>query len=170
MSVVVDKILGLGDDQLASQYIVLFPDGLPGGGDVDSLSLRLDEGFDMPQDEVGTYEIKYRGMTITKTNMSEQTSKEYELVARLDKDWKIYDALRETFEITYNPIKGTALGDTSARFTVEVQALDSQNNVVKTVSFKNSKIKALKPPAFGNEEEGAAKITIGFIYGSMEFS
>jgi len=170
MSVVVDKVLGLGDDQLANQFIVLFPDGLPGGGDVDNLSLRLDESFDMPSEEVGTYEIKYRGMTITKTNMSEQTSKEYELIARLDKDWKIADALRETYEITYNPVKGTALGDTSARFTVEVQALDSQNNVVKTVSFKNSKIKSLKLPTFGHEEEGAAKITIGFIYGSLELN
>jgi hypothetical protein len=168
MSVVVDKILGLGDDQLASQFIVLFPEGLPGGGDVDNLSLRLDESIDPPSEEVGMYNIKYRGMDIPKTNMSEQTSKEIELIARLDGNWEIYKMLRKSFEITYNPVTGTSLGEASSRFLMEVQALNGSNDVVETLSFKNSKIRTLKISNFGHEEETPAKITFGLIYGSME--
>ena len=29
-----DKILGLGDDQLANQYTIIFPDGIGGVGDL----------------------------------------------------------------------------------------------------------------------------------------
>ncbi|MCP4650361.1 MAG: hypothetical protein GY853_09830 [PVC group bacterium] len=170
MSVVIDKILNLGDDQLANQFIVLFPDGLPGGGDVDNLSLRLDEGFDMPSEEVNVYNIKYRGMDIPKTGMAEQTSKEFELIARLDKDWTIWKSLRTAYKYTYNPITGTAMSEADSRFSIEVQALDNNNNIIETVSFKNSKLKTLKGPAFGHEEEGPAKITMSFLYGSMEFS
>lgn len=170
MSVIVDKVLGLGDDQLASQFIVQFPEGLPGGGDTDALSLRLDESVDPPEESVGTYDIKFRGMTIPKTNMQEQTSKEVEFIARLDKNWDMYTALRNTYEITYNPVKGTALGDSSARFLVEVQALDTENNVVKTISFKNSKIKSLKINTFEHSSEDPTKITFSILYGSMEIS
>jgi hypothetical protein len=170
MSVVIDKILGLGADQLANQFVGVFPEGLPGGGDTDALTLRMDESIDPPSEEIGTYEIKYRGMTILKTNMSEATSKEIELVARLDEQWEIWDMLQATRDISYNPVNGTALGDSSARFLFEMQTLDSQGAVTKTVSFKNSKIKSLKLSTFEHSSEEPAKVTIGLIYGSLEFS
>jgi len=163
----VDQILQLGDDQLANSFQLVFPTGIPGAKDSNAIALRMDQAFDPPEESVGEYEIKYMGMTIKKTTRNEATAKEFAIEVRLDQGWQVYDDLRNLYEMTYNPINGTALGDSMTRFPVAVQALDASQSVVKTITFKNSKIKTLKINQFGNEEEGPIRIAVSFIYGTM---
>jgi len=159
-----DNILNLGDDQLANQYIVLFPTGIPGGGNTDTISLRMDQSFDPPEETVNTYDIIFQGLKITKTGMLTETTKEFTIDIRLDQQWKVFDDLNNWFKKVYDPIKGTALPDIMVRTTVVIQYQDGQNKVVKNMRFTGVKIKSLKVGTADHTSGDPIRLTLGFIY------
>lgn len=165
----VDIVLGLGDDQLANSFQLVFPAGVPLANNSDAIALRMDQTFDPPDESVNTYDIKYRGITITKTGRSEATSKEFTIDVRIDQSWEVFKDLKRYYNACYNPVNGTGLGDSLTRFPISVQALDGDQAVAYSINFKNCKIKQMKIGSFGQEEEGPLRVTLSFIYGTMEF-
>ncbi len=164
----VETVLNLGDDAFANKFLFVLPEGLPAGGDSDSVSLRMDQSFDPPEEMVGTYELKMRGATVIKTNANEQTSKELTVDIRVDREWKVFKDLRNTFLMTYDAKKGTALSDLATRFKFAIHALDGEENIITTFMFNFGKIKGLKASTFDNGSDDPVRVTVSLIYGSMD--
>ena len=162
-----DKILGLGDDQLANQYTIIFPDGI-GGGDRKLISLRADQSFDPPEETVNIYDIFYKGYKFTKTGMLQETSKEFTIDIRIDQDWKAYDDMRAWCDMSYNHSNGTAMPEIFARKTVIVQAEDRTQTAVKQIKFKYCKPKSVKIGTFDNSSGDPLRMTVNFIFIEME--
>ena len=164
----VERILALGEDQLAAQYVISFPEGLPNGGNSDNLMLRLDQSFDPPEEMVGDYDIRYRGMLVKKTNMTEATEKSFSVDVRIDQNWEIIKDLQQCKEMTYNALTGTAMSEEETRFTMQINAMDQNNNIVASMQYNYCKVKGLKIGTFDNASEDPLRATITFIYGSYE--
>lgn len=160
----------LADDQLASQFIFQIIDGTPIGKELENISLRMDQTFEVPEEIIGTYEFSFRGMKVPKTNMTEGTTKEFSVEVRNDSGWAIYKALKAYKDKCYDANKGIALSDSATRCTVAVQALDYQGNVKCTWTFKYSKIKQLKAGTFDNGSEDPSRLAMTWLYGKMEVS
>jgi hypothetical protein len=166
----VDLIMGLGDDQMANQFVFSIPTGIPGGGDADAVSLRMEETFPMPTKGPGEYIIVYQGMQIIKTNMTDAMDKHFQITVRCDKSWAVYDDLDNWANNVYNGNNGTALSESATRTTVVVQALDGEKNVQKTFTFKYAKLQTLKASDFSHSDDGPTKLELNFIFGSMDVS
>ena len=164
MSISTDQILALGDDAIANQFSIIFPNGIPGGGDANAISLRCDQTFDPPEDVVNVYEIFRKGFKIPKTGMLQETTKEFTIDIRLDQNWKVYDDLRKWADMSYDHSNGTALPEIMARSTVIIQAEDRTQSSVKTISFKYAKPKSVKIQTFDNQSGDPLRITVIFIY------
>lgn len=163
----VDAILALGEDQLASQFIFTLV-SIPGGGDTNAVSLRMDQSFDPPEEVVNTYNIKFRGMDIPKTNMTDGTTKEFSVDVRIDQSWQVFKDLHAWKNLVYDPNKGTAQSELATRTTAIVQALDGNGQVVYSFTFKNTKIKSIKAGTFENSSDDPLRVTLSFIYGTCE--
>jgi len=163
----VDAIMGLGDDALANTFSIIFPKGIPTGGDDRAISLRCDMQFDPPEDVVNMYEIFHKGYKFPKTGMLQETSKEFQIEIRLDQGWKVYDDLRAWCDASYDHANGTALPEIAARSTVMIQAEDRNHNAVKQISFKYAKPKSIKIQTFDNQSGEPLRVLITFIYVQM---
>jgi len=157
------------DDQMASQYAVIFPEGIPGGVNTDAVTFRMDQSFDPPEDNVATYEIIYRGMKIPKTSMTHDMTKEYNTMVRIDQQWRVHDDLVAWYKRCYDPVNGTALPDGQGltRTTVLVQMYDGQNVVKKTYRFRGSKLKGYKVETLDNQSTDPLRMTLNFIFTDM---
>lgn len=167
MAISTDQILALGDDQIVSQFSIIFPNGIPGGGDANTISLRCDSQFDPPEDAVNVYEIFRKGFKIPKTGMLQETTKEFTIDIRLDQQWKVYDDMRAWADMSYDHSNGTALPESMARSTVIVQAEDRTQSGVKNIIFKYAKPKSVKIQTFDNTSGDPLRITVMFIYAVM---
>jgi hypothetical protein len=170
MAINSDEILSLGDDALANQFSILFPTGIPGGGDSNIISLRCDQTFDPPEDVVNVYEIFRKGFKIPKTGMLQETTKEFTIDIILDQQWKVYDDIRKWCDMSYDHSNGTALPESMARSSVVIQAEDRVQSAVKTIKFKGAKPKSVKIQTFDNQSGDPLRITVIFIYTVMEVS
>lgn len=164
----IDLIMGLGDDQLANQFVVLFPTGIPGGGNSDEVTLRMEEEMPMPDDAVGEYLIEYQGMQILKTSQKETTDKHFEMTVRVDTNWNVYKTLKKWKDMAFDPKTGIAMPEALTRTTLVVQALDGQKSVKKNFTFKYVKLQKIQISGFSHTSEDPTKLTLGFIYGYME--
>lgn len=161
----IDKILQLGDDQMASQFQLIFPNGIPGGGDPDYITYRLDTQFDPPKREVGTYDVWSQGQKVTHTSVTENTTKEFTLPIRLDQGWKAYDALDNWFKLVYDEENGGSRGtNASTRVPMVLQALGVGKVVVKQLTWLGVKIKGLKITAWDQQSNEPSKVEADFIY------
>lgn len=161
------SIMHLGDDQMASQFAVTFPEGIPTGGDKDSITLRMDQSFDPPEDNVATYEIVYRGMKVPKTSMTHDMTKEFNTMVRIDQKWRVHDDLIKWYYQGYDPINGNAMPDLVTRVPVLVQMFDGQNNVKKTYRFRGCKLKGYKVETLDNSSTDPLRMTLNFIFTDM---
>ena len=137
----IDTILNLEDDQLSSQFQVQFPNGIPLGGSGDNIILRMDQSVQVPRESVGSYDFYYKGMKITRPNMTDESEKLLTLNIRLDQQWEVFDDLQNWKRSVYNPITGTRLPLATVSVPVFVQFLDGEGNIIKTAVFNNSVIK-----------------------------
>jgi len=160
----VQTILNLGDDQTVNQYQILFPAGIPGGGDATNLVLRMDTTFAAPAQTMSKYDIFYKGIKIPKTGTVTDTDKSFTIEVRLDQKGDIYKALDGWKTRCYDFSNGTALPDLMTRTTMLVQLTDTQENVMMTWTFTGVKIFELTPPSLDNATGDPARVTIGFIY------
>ena len=164
----IESIVNLGDDQMANQFVMSIPGGIPTGGNDESVSLRMQESFPMPDDGGGEYEIIYQGLKILKPNMSDAMDKHFEIVVRTDQQWKVYNDLKTWKSAVYNNVLGTKLPHALTATTIVVQALDGQKDVVKTFTFNYCWLQKIKAMDFSHTEEGPATVTLTFIFGYME--
>ena len=167
MSVDTANINLLGEDQLATQFIFSLV-SIPGGGNTDAVSMRMNYDFDPPEESVGTYDIMFRGVKLTKTNMTEGTTKEFTIEVRIDQKWQVYKDLHAWKNLVYDPGNGTAQSEAATRTTATVQALNNTGDVMYTFTFLDSKIKSIKAGTFSNSSEDPLTTTLTFVYRKME--
>jgi len=167
MAISSERILGLGDDQILSQYSLIFPEGIPGGGDSESITLRADQSIDLPENSVNTYDIFHKGFKITKTGMLQETTKEISFDVRIDQQWKVVDDYLAWEKMCYDHNNGTALPDSMVRTSLIVQPEDRNQAAVKQILFKGIKPKSSKLPTFDNSSGDPARMTMTFIFTEM---
>jgi len=166
----VERILALGDDQLAARFQLVFPTGIPGGGDSDSIALRMDQPFDPTTITVGEYEIAYKGTKLKKTSMTDGTDKTFTIQVRIDQKWKVFDSLYALSKMTYDPNTGTAYPDAVTRFPIAIQYVDGQNLVVKTWTYNYCKLKEFAVQSNDQGSDDPLRISLTFIWGSFTVS
>jgi hypothetical protein len=164
----VDVVLSLGDDALSNQFKLVFPNGIPGGGNANAIELRMDQSFDIPQQTIYKYDIDFRGSKITKTGKKEETDKTVTFNVRLDSQWIVYDDLNAWFKMTYDPVTNIALPDLLVRTTIEIHALNSAGDSSKVFKMRNSKITDLKIGTFDNTTGDPIRLEVTITYGTLE--
>jgi len=162
-----DQILNLGDDQIQSQFSVEFS-SIPGGGDPVTISLRMDQEFDPPARETGTYEIWYQGQKIVKTSVVDATEKMFTLNFRIDQEWKTYSALSKWYSMVYDEEEGTAQEDAVTRTSFICTAYGPNKTPKFRMKYKKVKIKKLKVGTFNNQEGEPLRAEAEFIYLNYE--
>jgi len=164
----VQQVLNLGDDQTVNQFQIVFPAGIPGGGQDTNIALRMDQQFAPPAQTVNTYDIFHKGIKIPKTGTVTDTDKKFTIEVRLSQDGSIYKDLDNWKSKCYDFTNGTALPDLMARTTMLVQLTDTQENVVQTWTFTGVKIYELTPPTLDNATGDPARVTVGFLYADFQ--
>lgn len=161
----VDYVEGLADDQMVDQFGILFPQGIPGGGNGDLLRLRMDQAFDEPELVAATYEVNFEGIKIPKTG-SEDTTKEFTMSFRIDGNWQVYYALRKWHQLVINNISGSLQGEADTRTTMILNAYGAPNKTIKySKRFNGVKIKSFKVTAWDyNNKAEPSRIEAGFIF------
>jgi hypothetical protein len=159
-----DVIFSRGADQLLSQFEVSFPFGIPTGGSHANVALRVDLGFTIPEQSVGTYDIHKKGLVITKTNTQTTTSKQFALEWTVDQDWTTFVDMKKWADSVYDPINGTALSESEVRAIILVTMLDTQNEVKKKFRFKNCKPINYTLTGLDNSSGDPMRCTMTFIY------
>lgn len=164
----IDKILTLGDDAHLNQWQAVFPDGIPTGGDSESIVLRMDQTFSLPAEVIYKYDINFKGAIIPKTGRKEDTEKTLTVSVRVDQQWQVFDDLRAWLKAVYDPSTNTAMPDLLVRTPIAVQMLDGNNAVVKTLLFTYSKITNIKITDADNSSGDPFRLELSFIYGDLE--
>lgn len=167
MSIVDDSLLAAGADALKSQFEVIFPSGIPGGGNGVAVSLRMDETFDPPEHGVQVYEIFKKGQKIPKPGGAEEVDKMFTVNVRLDQQWRVYDDLKRWMRLVYNEKTGTPGQSNNSRTTVEVVSLDENNIPVKTIQFQGVFISKIKIQEFDNQSADPSKLECTFHFARM---
>ena len=165
----ISRILALGDDALASRAFLIFPNGLPTGGDAVSISLRIDQSFDPPEIVVGEYEIAWKGMKIKKTNNTDATDKTFTIQVRIDQQWKVMDDLMALAKATYDGNTGTSMPDSTTRFPVTILFVDGQDIIKKTWTFEYAKLKGFQIQAIDPASDDPLRCQLTFIYASWKY-
>lgn len=159
------RLLSTGDNQNASKHQVLFPAGIPTGGNTEEITLRMDQAFDPPEQGPNSYEIGWNGLKIPKTGSTDASTKEFTITVRIDSQWIVYDALEAWALKTFNPLDGTFGTESETRAPVHLQALDNTNSVVKTLVFDYAKLMKMKIESFDPLSEEPLRVSLTFIYG-----
>lgn len=160
----INTIIGLGDDQMAGQCNLVFVGGIPGGGDGDRVTLRLDQSIDPPERMVETYEFFFQGEKRVMTSMTDATDKTFTVDVRVDQNWGVIQDLERWLYYTYDFQNGKALPSASVRTTGQLQYFDGQNNIVKSYTYLGLGIKGLKNGTSDMSSPDPLRTTISFIF------
>lgn len=163
----IDVILNLGDDAHLNQFQIVFPNGIPTGGDDSSITLRMDQTFSLPQEIIYKYNIDFKGSIIVKTGRKEDTDKTLTVSVRVDQNWQVYDDLKAWLNAVYDPKTNTAMPDLLTRTPIAVQWLDGNNSIVKTLTYTYCKITELKITDADNSTGDPVRLELSFIYGEL---
>ena len=165
----VSKILAASDDQMASRAFIVFPNGLPTGGDSESIALRIDQSFDIPEIIVSEYEVSWKGMKVKRTGQNDATDKTFQIQVRIDQQWKVMDDLYALSKATYDGNTGTSLPDSVTRFPFAILFVDGQDVVKKTVTFQHAKLKSFTIQSVDPTSEDPLRVQLSFIYASHKY-
>jgi len=106
---IIDDIYNQGDDALLDQFEV---NVAPLSGVIDSTNLKFRiQTFDAPEDSLGNYEIKYKGITVQKFNGDDTTPKTLSFTLRVNKDYSIYKKFKDWIDLIKNPDTGNETAD-----------------------------------------------------------
>ena len=141
---ITDKILQLKDNQMANQFEIFFPSGIPGGGNISELPLRIKGTVSLPDKTITFWERIYKGAKIPFPMTVDETDKTLTLIALIDQNWEVYDALKTYHDLVFNPRDATGLPTSELRTTVGIRMLDRNQTTVKTLLWKGSIIARLK--------------------------
>lgn len=163
----IDQILQLGNDALVNQWQVIFPKGIPGGSNANAIRLRMDQSFTMPQEQISTYEIDFRGAKLIQTAKKEETDKTLTVSVRVDQGWSVYDDLRAWHLLCYNPVTNTASPNALTRIPIVVQNLDENEVAAKSFTFNYCKLTQLKVTDFDQTSAEPVRVELTIIYGYL---
>lgn len=149
----IDNIFALANNQMASQFQLVFPTGIPGSPalDLTDLSIRASTGpFTIPEKSHAMYQLYFRGQQGAFAAPLDETDKTLTLSIVLDDNWIIYDALDDWKEFVYNSDTGAVGSNTATRTTLQCWFYGSSNTsgesrVSKILSYEGVQIKSLKP-------------------------
>jgi len=157
-------ILNLGDDQLSSQAALVFTGGIPGGGNSDILTLRMDQNIDPPEEAVETYDVWCRGIKVPFTSMTQATDKQFQVQIRIDQNWETIKSIETWYHYCYDPKNATALSDSLTRTSATMQYYNGAQEVVKLYQISGLKIKAYKIESSEMSSPDPLRATLTFIY------
>jgi hypothetical protein len=164
-----DLIIQLGDDQHSSQYIINFPNGIPGGGKADLISLRADQSFDPPEEKVGTYEFWFRGLKIVKPSMIDETEKTMTFDVRIDQQWQVHKDLVKWKKMVHDCVNGTAMDFSQISTSLLVKALDGSGIVKRTFRYGGVALVGLKTTQFEHNNADPSRCTLNMIYQTIKY-
>jgi hypothetical protein len=167
----------MGNDQMATQYELSFPNGIP-GTDADTIRnilLRLHGAFTIPNDGVGTYDTWYKGIKSTRPNGVEESTKEFPLEIRVDENWQVYDAFKNWKNRVHNPLGGTVgvvktdISDSSNIATLmKLSALSAYTHQeVKAFYFHYTVLRDIAVSAFDYSSGEPIILTLTFTFAIM---
>lgn len=167
----IQQLIDLQNDQIRSQYRILFPTGIPGGYPVDpmSLTLRQDMNFPWPTREVSTYDVFYQGVKITKTGVLDNTDKKFTLEFRLDENWQIFNTFQAWYKKVFDEQEGLADNEAATRTKLIVQMLGANHQVTKQVTYNGIKIYSLGQDEPEHTSGDPMRVKVGFIYYWADF-
>ena len=167
MGMIESEIIAVGDDAYRSQYEVIFPSGIPGGGNGLRLSLRQKGTFDPPEHGVVTYEVIKKGQKVVKPGGAEEVDKMFMLTIRVDQQWGVYDDLETWSNLVYNKTTGSPGRASQYRTTVLVRNLDENNNPTATFKFTGTFLQKTKVTEFDNESGEPVEMEATFYFVRM---
>jgi hypothetical protein len=167
MGMIEQEVLAVGDDAMKSQYQVVFPSGIPGGGNGLLLSFRQKGTFDPPAHATGMYEVIKKGQKVPFPSASEETDKQFTLTIRLDRLYQVYDALNGWHEVVYNKTTGSNGFSSQYRTTVIVQNLDQGNIPIASFRFSGTYLESLKVSEFDHESGDPMEVECIFKFARM---
>jgi len=141
---ITDKILQLKDNQMANQFEIFFPQGIPGGGDISELALRIKGAVPLPDKTIGMWDRIYKGVKIPFPVTVDETDKSLTLIALIDQTWEVYDALKAYHNMIFNSREATAYPISEVRTIIGIRMLNGQQQAVKTFLFKGAFLTRLK--------------------------
>lgn len=164
----IEYLQALTDDQMANQYNIIFPAGIPGGGDGNLLTLRMDKQIDIPERAVEEYMIEYQGIKVPKTSLKEETTKEITLNFRLDGNWQVYRALNNWFKLVFNESNGSGGSEADTRVPILFNTYGSNKQLTYSMRLNGCKIKKIKTETFDMGSADPARVEAVFIYVDRE--
>lgn len=161
----IDYVESLASDAMSDQFGILFPEGVPGGGNGELLRLRMDQAFDEPQLVAATYDVNFEGLKIPKTG-SEDTDKKFTMSFRVDINWKVYEALKKWHSLVINPINGSQQSEADTRTTMILNGYGPPNkSIVYSKRFNGVKIISFKTTAWDyNQKAEPVRVEAEFIF------
>lgn len=159
---------GLTDDAFANQFEILFPEGIPGGGDSTLLRLRADKEFEMPEDIVAEYTIEYQGIKIPKIAAKEETDKKLNIAFRLDADWVVFSSLQKWRDLVLNGNTGAGGLEKDTRTSMIFNHYKSNKVLAKSMRFNGVKLFSVKGGSFSHESADPVRVECQFIYVSRD--
>lgn len=174
-----DTLIALGDDQIASQFDVIFssvPSAIGTDANTNDLALRMDQPLDLPQRTFGTYEVFYQGMKIVKTSVLDETDKTIQMTFRVDQGWKTYNALNHWYKAVFDENNGQSNNPNSSaeinniQTTMTVYAYGANKVIKEQFVYKGVRIKGLDVNSFDPQSGDPLRVTCTFIYTSSQHS
>jgi len=165
----IEYVTGLSDDAMSNMFGILFPEGIPGGGNAELLRLRMDQAFDEPERIVGKYEVNWEGIRIPKTG-SEETTKEFTLAFRVDINYDVHRAIKNWWNLVLNPDTGAMGLEADTRVSMIHNAYGPPNKTIKySKRYNGVKIASYKPTTWDpNATAEPSRVECGFIYASID--
>lgn len=160
-------IISTFDDQLNSQYEIVFQ-SIPGSSyNTNNISWRHQGSFELPEQTPNTYQVFFKGRSRTKIGGKDDSSKEFSLDFRVDQNWELEKAFRAWQNLTYDTtvIKKGLERDIVTK--IFVRMLDGNDNVVYTKTLHDVKLKSYKISQFDYSSGEPTTLTGNFIYGKI---
>ena len=163
----IDIVHDLGDDQLQSHFNIIFPNGIPTGGNATNIVLRA-KTHTVPDEELSVYDVAFHGQTFQMTGGPVE-SKTFDIVFRVDKNWETYKDLKRWKDYGADPENGSRRPDKDLRTTVIVQPVDIEEGGVevptrKPIIYKRVKLIKLAGIGFDHNTNEPVECTASFIY------
>ena len=168
----IDTVFNAGDDALTYEWQMSFGP-IPYLDVATNFNIRC-QSVDIPPITIGEYSIEYKTDTIVKPNGKNTTAKEFTTEFRVDKYWKLYNALRLWSNSIVSTSGGVATDSLNGVSTIRIPITittgmtDIDGNFVPTGglwSFTGSWPKSVGNPTLDNSsaEPATTSITWGYL-------
>ena len=165
---ILDPVYLLSDDQLANQFEIVFPNGIPGDGDKNAISMRMDQSIQPPSFVSNMYDYYMRGIKYSKPGMLEETTKELSVMVRIDQAWKVFDDLYKWKLVCHDTINGTRSNSKSGSSKVNINMLDGNDKIKKTFFYEYVYLKELALETLANDSGDPLRVNLVMVYNTVD--